>query len=149
MPAPERVVLGSRACSPWSRCLECNKKYSPSPRLKLRQKTCGELLCRRKHRARYRRRYRSQNPEVEQESRKKIQTNRPNGFWKNYRKEHSSSTERNRKLTKLRKRLARSGLQRQLDIVQVVDPPGYFDLFRGFATSHRSLIEECRAKRAA
>jgi hypothetical protein len=117
--------------------------------LKLRQKTCGELVCVRKHRAKYRRRYRAEDPVLEQESRKKIQESRPKIFWKTYRKEHPTSTERNRKLTKLRKRLAHSGLQRQLDIVQVVDPPGHFELFLGFATSHRLLIEDCRAKKAA
>lgn len=149
MAAPAREAPESRVCSPWSRCVECKKKYSPSPRLKVRQKTCGEPLCRRRHRAKYRRRYRSQNPEVELESRKKIQASRSDDFWKTYRKQHPLTTARNRKLTRLRKRLARAGLQRQLDIVQVVDPPGYFDLFSGFATSHRSLIEECRVMRAA
>jgi len=149
MAAPEREVPGRLIRTPWSRCLECKRKYSPSPRLKLRQKTCGAPDCRRRHRARYRRDYRIRSPEVEQESRKKIRANRPTDFWKTYREEHPSATERNRKLTKLRKRLTRSGLQRQLDIVQVVDPPGYFDLFQGFATSHRSLIKECRAMRAA
>jgi hypothetical protein len=45
--------------------------------------------------------------------------------------------------------LAQAGLQRQLDIVQVLDPPGYFDRFEGFAMSHRSLVEACQARRAA
>jgi hypothetical protein len=40
-------------------------------------------------------------------------------------------------------------LQRQLDIVQVIDPNGYFTLFHGFAMSHRSLLRACQATRAA
>jgi hypothetical protein len=149
MSAPSREMSGSHASSQGSRCSECKKRFIPSPRLKQRQKTCTEVICQRKHRSRYQRRYRSKNPEVEQESRRKIKEKRSKDFWKNYRKSHVESTERNRALTKLRKQLAAKGLQRQLDIVQVFDPPQYFGLFQEFATSHRCLIKRCRARRAA
>lgn len=86
---------------------------------------------------------------MEQESRRKIKAKRPAGFWKAYRQAHKESSERNREMTRLRIQLLRSGLQRQLDIVQVYDPPEYFVLFQGFATSHRCLIEKCRAKKAS
>jgi hypothetical protein len=117
--------------------------------LKLRQKTCGSSACRLKHRARYQRRYRRQNPELEKECREKVKDRRGPGFWKHYRRNHPSATDRNRLLSKLRKRLLRAGLQRKLDIVQVFDPPGYFDLFQQFATSHRSLLDASRATHAA
>jgi hypothetical protein len=43
----------------------------------------------------------------------------------------------------------KAGLQRQLDIVQLIDPPGKLEQVIGFATSHRSLLCECLGKSAA
>ena len=148
MPDPTRAVPGG--LSPFQcRCPECKSWFRPCPRLKLRQKTCGSSACRLKHRARYQRRYRRQNPKAEEECRAKIKERRGPGFWKQYRSSHPQETERNRLQTKLRNQLLRAGLQRKLDIVQVFNPPGYFDLFQGFATSHRSLVEASQAKYAA
>lgn len=101
------------------------------------------------HRARYRSRYRQENPGPEKEYRDKAKASRGANFWKNYRKTHPHSTARNRSNAKLRSKLEIAGLQRQLDIAQALDPPGYFRLFQGFATSHRSLIRSCRSTRAA
>lgn len=131
------------------RCIECKKSFRPSPRLKSRQRTCTERACQLSYRARYRRQYRRENFGAEEEYREKTKSNRSPDFWKKYRQDHSRSSERNRLNAKLRKRLRRTGLQRQLDIVQVIDPSGYFDLFHGFATSHRSLLEACHATSAA
>jgi hypothetical protein len=145
-PSKARALGFASRCN---RCFECKKSFLPSPRLKSRQKTCRERACQLAYRARYRRQYRRKNFEAEEDSRKKTKASRSSNFWKEYRKSHASSSERNRLNTKLRKRLRNAGLQRQLDIVQVVDPTGYFDLFQGFATSHRSLLEECHATSAA
>ena len=131
------------------RCCECKKYFRPHPRLKARQKTCMEHSCQRAYRARYRKQYRRKNIEGEQDSQAKAKESRQPDYWKCYRKSHSESSERNRAQTRLRKQLRQIGLQRQLDIVQVIGPTGYFDLFHGFATSHRSLLESCRATRAA
>ncbi len=125
-----------------ARCHSCKESYQPTPRLGSRQKTCGSVECRRKHRAQYQRLYRRADPEAEEDIREKIKNARPPDFWKTYRATHSKSTERNRKLTNLRMRLKRAGLQRKLDIVEVVDPKGSFDRFHEFATSHRLMIEE-------
>lgn len=132
-----------------ARCSQCKTWFRPCPRLKQRQKTCGEEVCQLEHRASYRRRYRNKNPGPNREYDVKAQAGRPKDFWKNYRKEHPSATQRNRVAAKLRKQLAKAGLQRQLDIVQVVDPPGYFELFQRFATSHRSLLEVFQTTHAA
>ena len=131
------------------RCFECKKHFLPSPRLKSRQRTCTERSCQLSYRARYRRQYRRKNSGAEEGYREKSQSNRPPDFWKKYRVAHPRGSERNRLHAKLRKRLRRAGLQRQLDIVQVADPAGYFTLFQGFATSHRSLLEACHATSAA
>jgi hypothetical protein len=101
------------------------------------------------YRARYRTLYRRENPQTETDSQEKTRSNRAPGFWKDYRARNSHSTERNRAQTRLRKQLRRAGLQRQLDIVQVIDPPGYFEHFYGFATSRRSLLSACQATRVA
>jgi hypothetical protein len=131
------------------RCSECKNFFRPSPRLKSRQKTCAVRACQLKHRARYRKQYRCKNPGPDREYQEKTKANRTAQFWKEYRASHPRSSERNRMLARLRKKLLRVGLQRQLDIVQVLDPPGYFELFAGFAMSHRSLVSACQATRAA
>jgi hypothetical protein len=101
------------------------------------------------HRARYRKQYRRENRQAESDSQEKTKSNQAQGFWKAYRAKNPRSTERNRAQTRLRNQLRRAGLQRQLDIVQVIDPPGYFELFAGFAMSRRSLLSSCRATRVA
>ena len=137
-----KAVSGS---SQHARCIHCKKRFYPNPRLGVRQKTCGAEECLRKHRTLYQRCYRRDNPEVEKEIRKKIKYKRLLGFWKTYRLTHFKSTERNRNLTRLRMKLRRACLQRKLDILEVFDPPGYFDKFSEFATLHRSLLDELRA----
>ena len=148
MPDPSKVASkgwGSRL----SRCLECKKLFCPHPRLKVRQKTCTQRACRLAYRARYRRLYRRNNLQSESDSQEKTKSNQVPSFWKNYRAKNLHSTERNRAQTRLRSQLMRAGLQRQLDIVQVINPPGYFELFQGFAMSHRSLLTACQATRVA
>ena len=145
---PQNAVPGSASLRR-ARCRECKTLFRPHPRLKARQKTCGVKVCVLRHRARYRRGYRLGNPEPEKEYRDKASSSRGAGFWKSYRKANSRSTDRNRSNANLRSKLETAGLQRQLDIAQVFDPPGLFDSFREFATSHRSLIESCHATGAA
>ena len=131
-----------------SQCSECKKHFTPSPRLKLRQNTCGERNCLLAHRARYRRKYRLVNADSEKEYQEKSKANRPAGFWKNYREKNLKSTQQNRLNVNLRQGLKRAGLQRQLDIVEVIDSPEYFESFCAFAMSHRSLLENLSATHA-
>ena len=145
---PSNAVLdgfGSRCI----RCLECKKSFRPNPRLKSRQKTCAQRACQLSYRARYRKNYRRENFKIEKEYRAKTKSNRPADFWKHYRKDHPKSSEHNRLNTKLRKQLRHAGLQRQLDIVQVIESPEYFTLYTGFAMSHRSLLQDHHATSAA
>jgi hypothetical protein len=145
MQDPSKVLSrGSR-----SRCAECKEPFRPHPRLGKRQKTCSKKSCQLSYRARYRKQYRRENALGEIDSQEKSKSSRTPDFWKNYRKDHPVSSERNRAQTRLRKQLRQAGLQRQLDIVQIVDPSGYFDRFQAFATSHRSLLKECQATQAA
>jgi hypothetical protein len=101
------------------------------------------------YRAGYRRKYRIKNPHAEQGYAQKQKDHRSTDFWKKYRENHPVYTDRNRSQTRLRKKLKKAGLQRQLDIVQLVDPPSKLATLVEFATSHRSLLQECRVKPAA
>lgn len=130
-------------------CVSCKSQFHPHPRLGTRQKTCGKDSCQRKHRAGYRRNYRRENLQADQEYESKRRKNRPSDYWKKYREAHPTYTQRNRAQSQLRKKLKKVGLQRQLDIVQLIDPPEKLDALIGFATSHRSLLEECRVRPAA
>lgn len=131
------------------RCLKCKKIFRPHARLRERQRTCGSEVCQRTLRANYQRSYRKRNPELEREYQAKRKSQLPRDYWKLYRRNHPLSTERNRKASRLRKKLRHAGLQRKLDIVQVIDPPGLFDRYCEFATRHRSLIKELIAISAA
>lgn len=122
-----------------SQCQICRVYFHPNPRLGKRQKTCGKQECQKTHRAKYRRQYRRANRKIDQE----YQAKRPPDYWKKYRTEHSDYVIRNRAASRLRRQLARQGLQRQLDIVQLIEFPKKLDTFREFATSHRSLLHQC------
>lgn len=45
------------------RCPYCRRLFVPDPRLKDRQRTCGRPACRREHKRRYDRRWRSRHPD--------------------------------------------------------------------------------------
>ena len=130
-------------------CVSCKSRFHSHPRLGSRQKTCGLESCRLKHRAGYRRKYRRENSQAEHEYSQKWKEARPPDFWKEYRKAHPVYAARNRAQASLRKKLSKVGLQRQLDIVQLIDPPGKLGTLIEFATSHRSLLYECGGRAAA
>lgn len=129
-----RLEAGNLRSCPW-----CRKDYRPSFRLKERQKTCGDELCRKIHKREFLRQWRNKNPEVvvgyQQDYGKK-----PQGFWPKYRDAHPKQTERNREQSKLRARLKRQGLQRNLDIAQAVETPIKAEAFVEFAKIHRKEI---------
>ena len=118
-------------------CECCHIEFSPSPRLGARQKTCGAILCKKHHRAKYRRHYRKENAAIEKEYRSK----RPTGYWREYRSGHPNYVNKNRFMNRMAQRVRRAGLQRQLDILELVEFPSKISVVVGFATSTRSLWE--------
>lgn len=106
-------------------------------RLGDRQKTCGKDCCKKAHRARYRRQYRKTNAEIEKEYGSK----RSVGYWREYRSGHPEYVRRNRLRSRIAQRARRLGLQRQLDILEVVEFPEKIADVVEFATSTRSLWE--------
>jgi len=147
MPDPREVRIRAPALQRHCDC--CHERFLPSLRLRDRQKTCGKATCRKSYGAAYRRRYRNVNLQAEQDIQKKRRESRPRDYWKKYRQDRPIATARNRANSRLRKKLIKAGLQRQLDIVQLFDPPGKLDALVRFATSHRSLLDECLRKSAA
>jgi hypothetical protein len=131
------------------RCLSCGDGYTAHVRVRGRQKTCGKRECVLKHRARYRRAYRRNNIEEEKGYQAKCKAGRAKGYWREYRRRNPQGAARNRAGAKLRRELCKAELQRQLDIVQVFEPKERLEQIVVFATSHRSLLFECRGKRAA
>lgn len=125
------------------KCPYCGVKFKANIRVKDRQITCGTKRCRRTHHARYRRRYRRLNWEEELGYQKKRKESRPQDYWRTYRKRRRQATLKNTFWVMLRKRLYKSGLQRQLDILEVIEIPSRIFMFHKFATSNRSLILKC------
>lgn len=125
------------------KCPYCKRSFKVNARLGDRQITCGNKRCRRAHHAKYRRRYRRLNWEEELGYQSKRKQNRPKDYWKNYRIKKVRASKRSRFVTCLRKKLKNEGLQRQLDILEVVETPNRIPMFFKFATSNRSLILKC------
>jgi hypothetical protein len=123
-------------------CPECRGLFKPNFRLRERQRTCGKGDCRRLHRKKYQRRWRKLNRAVEQEYEAKRKACRKKDYWKGYRLNHPEYTDRNRVLSRLRKKLKREGLQRKLDIVQVIENPEKLLHMSEFATRHRSIVSK-------
>lgn len=123
------------------KCPYCHKSFKPHVRLKARQQTCGEAVCRREHRRRYQKKYRKLNPGCEKK--------RDPAYYRMWRSRNPKYVFRNRFFTALRKRMQRLGLQRKLDILQFIEPSGYFERYSQFATYHRSSILEFLGRLAA
>lgn len=119
------------------RCSICLDKIRTNPRLGDRQKTCGKTCCKKAHRAQYRREYRRANADAEKEYRSK----RGADYWREYRSSHPEYVRRNRLRSRIAQRVRRSGLQRQLDILELVEFPDKISVVVEFATSTRSLWE--------
>lgn len=91
-------------------CCSCGEPFKPHVRLKSRQLTCGKSPCK---------------------SLRHYQT------LKAWRRKNPASTDRNREQAKLRARLKRKSLQRNLDILQVAKSPKDSVAFAVFATLQR------------
>ena len=125
-----------------SQCVCCSKPFAPNPRLGLRQKTCGLTVCKKNQKASYRRGYRELNSAPEKEYQEKSKALRSPDYWRKYREAHPEYVKRNRLRSRLCQRLSRAGLQRQLDILELVEFPDEMARVEAFAMSTRSLYEE-------
>jgi hypothetical protein len=114
--------------------------FTPNPRLKGLQKTCGNADCKKKWNRFCQRRWKRQNRDTCRESQKDWCAAHP-GYWKTYRQGHPDYVKRNRIQTVARKKKVRwRGLQRKLDILEVIDNTMEYWNMPWFAKETRSLI---------
>lgn len=122
------------------RCVCCREEFKPHVRLKNRQITCGKTACKSKRHNQTLKIWRRITPGYQ----KKREYSED--FWKEYRRKNPQSTARNREQSKLRARLKRKSLQRNLDILQAAEFPKHSGAFARFATLHRSSIVKAFGK---
>ncbi len=116
-------------------CCVCEVRFHAHVRLKNRQITCGAKKCQKKRHHQTLKKWRRANSGYQK------RREYHEGFWKKYRRDHPQSTKRNRDQAKLRARLKRKSLQRNLDILQAAEFPKHSEAFTGFATLHQSSIK--------
>jgi len=90
-------------------CICCSTPFTPHVRLKARQLTCS-AECRKKRRATKMQAWRKNHPGYNKPRK------HPPGFWKQYRASHPEGAARNREQSRLRAKLRRKSLQRNLEL---------------------------------
>lgn len=101
-------------------CVHCFKEFKPNPRVK-NQKYCGDKLCQKARRARWRRHKMATDTDY-QENQKRCQNEwqkRNAGYWKNYRSEHPGYARRNNTLQQIRN--ARRRKDKQSKMIAKID----------------------------
>src|SRR3989338_11544857 len=87
-----------KRCCPW-----CSSLFAPNPRLKGRQKTCGSEKCKRRQNLLAQKRWKRKWPIVYRQGQNDWREDESNeGYWKDWRREHSAYVVRNRILTRFR-----------------------------------------------
>lgn len=120
-----------------NQCCWCSKWFDPHPRLKDRQKSCGDSDCKRKQKRWSQQRWQRCERADYQMAQRDWRCQNP-GYWKTYRNEHPDYTERNRVQSKIRWRQAKLTLQKRIDILKVTEKTmEYWDLLL-FAKRPRS-----------
>jgi hypothetical protein len=128
-------------------CPWCLQSFRPNPRLRDRQKSCGQPACKKKQKNHSHARWKKQNAELYQAGQKDWRAQNSD-YWKNYRASHPQYTANNRNQSKLRKALSwqSTGLQKRIDILQLTENNTLFWNIPRFAKSPRSLIPLLFAK---
>lgn len=119
-------------------CKWCQKQFSPHPRLKDRQKSCGSNDCKRKQKRLSQRNLQSRDRAAYQLAQRDWRAKNPN-YWKTYRKEHPDYTQRNRVQSKLRWQQAQLTLQKRIDILQLAENTIKYWNLLCFAKQPRSI----------
>ncbi len=129
------------------RCPWCQKVFIPNPRLKERQRSCGEPECNREQKRSSQRQWKVKEKEAYVQNQRDWRKNNPD-YWREYRASHSEYTIRNRDQTRICKSLRRLGLQKRIDILQLSEKQMEFWDLRRFAKSSRSLLPLLHAYRS-
>jgi hypothetical protein len=120
-------------------CPWCTKGFNPHHRLGDRQITCGSKECKHKQKLFDHRRWKRKN---RYDYLKGLQDWRESNryYWKKYRLDHPAYTTSNRIQTRLRKPLAKLGLQKRIDILQLTEKEMEFWQLPRFAKQPRSIF---------
>ena len=137
--------MRSLCICPWRREI-----FRPHPRLGERQKCCGKPDCLHKQKLDSHVRWKAKNTDVYRAGQKdwRIQNS---GYSKTYRATHPEYVERNRQQTRRRKaRLrAQAGLQKRIDIPQVIDNYVFLWGAFGLAKENQSYLASLHGTRMA
>lgn len=95
----------------------CGKSFKPHPRLKERQKSCGDHDCKRQQKRLSQRLLQKLDPDYKQ-SQRDWRAHHP-GYWKAYRQDHPAYAQRNRIQSKIRWRQLKLTLQNRIDILEL------------------------------
>ena len=104
-----------------ARCPYCGRWYAVHPRLWDRQKTCGRVECRAKHKAALNRKWWKEHPEKRQERDERVKTRRhEQKYWDKRRARLPDYVKRNREQTRERMRLLRA---KRREAAQILKTP--------------------------
>lgn len=134
--------MRKKACCPW-----CSDSFTPHPRLGSRQKCCGQPDCTKKQKNQSHQTWKQKNREDYLQGQKDWRKAHPD-YWHTYRLAHPEYTDRNRTQSKVRKALsvAKIGLQKRIDILQVTEKQLVLWSLPRFAKQSRSLTPYLYAK---
>ena len=100
------------------RCRYCKSLFIPDPRVGQRQKTCGDDLCQKAHKAQNNARWRKRNPDYARNDypRLKEWLDQYPGYLKEYRQTHPEYVKKNREAQRVRDRSKKLRLDIQAEI---------------------------------
>ena len=100
------------------RCRYCKRLFIPDPRVGERQKTCGDPLCQKAHKAKNNTRWRGRNPDYFKNDYPRIKgwLDQHPGYLKQYRQSHPGYVKKNREARRLRYRRKRLRVDIQAEI---------------------------------
>ncbi len=104
-----------------ARCPYCGRWYKIHPRLWGRQKTCGGVKCRAKHKATLNRKWREAHPVRQKARNEQVKVRRrEQKYWNKRRTQRPDEVERNRKQTRERMQLLRA---KRKEAAQILNAP--------------------------
>ena len=100
------------------RCRYCKRLFPPDPRVGERQKTCGDPLCQKAHKAQNNTRWRRKNPEYSRNDYPRVKEwlDHHPGYLKEYRQTHPDYVKKNREAQRVRDRSKTLRLDIQAEI---------------------------------
>lgn len=119
-------------------CAWCSCPFTPHPRLKDRQKSCGSGDCKRKQKQLSQRTLQRRDHWEYRQAQRDWRAKNPD-YWKIYRREHPVYRERNRIQSKIRWGQSKQTLQKRIDILELSENTMEYWELPLFAKQPRSI----------